>query len=252
MADKPSKAPAKKADDRMIYKAIAAMAILAVILLLLPIMRRSYENIDNFGTWQTVLKWVAIGCGALTVVSAVLTAILGGKAKKYAAAGIVVFAVLALAALALYLFAYEAFPYLYFFTIAGAALYLVHLLYPLDFLLIAALTTLTGAVFYLHGRRAIATTPIIVLYAIMAVLIVADMLLAKRSEKHSGRVRFGKLSFRFYARKGGAKPTYCVGAVLLACIAASLIFGSVFAYYCVYFTAALLFVLACYYTFRLD
>ena len=250
MAKQNSKQPNRQ-EDTVIYRAIVDLAIVVIALLVLPVISRQYGNIDLYFAWRTAFLWIAI-CGAVLTAAAAIVATSVKSARKI---GVIVacgLAVITLCSLALYVFAYPAIPYLYYFFIAGGALYLLYLLYPIDFVAIAALMTLAGGVFYLHGAAGMLTRYAAVLYAILVLLILADIYFANRATKHSGRVHMGKKSFRFFARKGGALPTYAAAAVLIACIAAALIFGSVFASYCVYGVAAVLFIFACYYTFQLD
>ncbi|MBQ7255704.1 MAG: hypothetical protein IJS31_05625 [Oscillospiraceae bacterium] len=240
-----------KKEDTVVYRAIADLAIVIVSLLILPLIRSQYANADLFEAWRNAFLWITI-CGAVLAVAAAVIAAAVKSVRKIGVIAACGLAVIAIASLALYLFAYPVIPYLYYFVIAGGALYLIYLLYPVDFVAIATLMTLAGGVFYLHGAAGMLTRSSIVLYAILVLLIAADVYFASRAVKHSGRVHMGKKSFRFYARKGGALPTYAAAAVLIACIAAAILFGSVFAGYCVYGVAAVLFIFACYYTFQLD
>ena len=93
---------------------------------------------------------------------------------------------------------------------------------------------------------------VIALYCVMAVLLVVSFLLTRKAAQASGVCRVGKLRFRLFASKGTPIPLYLCSAVWVACIAASILLGSAFAYYCVHAAAGALFIAACYYTIKLD
>ena len=247
------KTPGKKAEDMVIYKACIDLAIFIVGFLLLRWASADYGVPDTFDAWRCGLQWTAIACIPLTIAGIVLS-VLKKQARKAWIAATIGVAIFGLVCLALYIFAYEPLPYLYFLLIAGCALYLVKLLYPMDFFIIATVTTLSGTAFYLHGHWGYASNFVLALYILNIVVMAVVIFLCKNASANDGRVickKCGK-SKVLYAGKAGATPMYATCAILLACTIAALIIGSVFAYYCVYAAAAYLFIAACYYTIRLN
>ena len=126
------------------------------------------------------------------------------------------------------------------------------ILYPRDFFLIALLTTLAGAVFYLHHLRQGLTTGVLALYVVLALMMAAALFLGRAADKHKGLIHCKDLRFRLYSGSAGSKPLYLTIVIWLVCVIASLLAGPLFAYYCLFAAAGYLFILACYYTIRLN
>ncbi len=239
----------QKKQDTVIYRALIDMLIAIALFVFLRIVNRSYSTPGGFDVWREAFRWISIGGAALAAVGVVLK--LMKKAPRLAAWLLCVGAAIGVIGLLLFRYWVSPIPWLYFITIAGGALYLVWLLYPHDFFLIAFLTTCCGGAFYLHGKSGLGLT-VIALYGVMAVLLVLSFLATRKAAQASGIFRSGKLRFRLFAAKGTPVPLYLCCAVWLACIAGALLIGNAFAYYCVYVAAGALFIAACYYTIKLD
>lgn len=242
---------AAKPADNMIYKALLDAVILCIGIFLLQYIGRNYVMTDRFIAWNEglgVAAWVALAVG---VIGAGLAFVKQATVKKIGVVAAAVGLVLAAAFGALHQ-TYEAMPYLYFVLIAGCSLYLIYLLYPLDFFLIATLTTLSGGAFYLHGQSSSTGKSDIILYAVIIVLAIAALVTAHKAAMNNGVIPFGKKSLRLFAGKSGATPLYLTCAITVACVAASMVLGGTFAFYCVYAAVGGLFVAACYYTIRLN
>lgn len=244
--------PAKKPEDSIMYKAAITLAILVAGFFLLQTIDRNYGLADAYESWNLAFKWSAI-VSAVLCVAGTVTAILGkGILRKAGIAAAVTFAVLAVSAWLLFKFWYAPIGYLYFFLIAGCALYLISLIYPKDFTAIAALATAIGAVFYFHGKMGYLNTTGIVLYVLASVLLLAAMVLTWKATSQNGILTVSGKTLRLFRGKAGPIPLYLTGAIGAACIIACLLLGSTFAYYCTYAAAGGLFIAACYYTIRLD
>lgn len=239
----------RKKQDAVIYKAMLDMLITVIVLMLLRLINRHYSTSGGFEAWREAFRWISVGGAAVAAAGLILMLL---KKKPTLAAWLLCVGA-AVAAVALLFFRYwvSPLPWLTFLTVAAGALYLVWLLYPHDFFLVALLTTGCGGAFYLHGKNGLGLT-VSLLYAVMAILLVLSFLAARKASGNSGVFRSGKLRFRLYNAKGTPVPLYLCCAVWAACIAAALALGGVFAYYCVYVAAGALFIAACYYTIRLD
>ena len=250
MANKQEKELQKrKNQDTVIYRAIIDILLAVAALVLLRFINNNYSKPINQDSWREAFRWIAFGGAAITAAGVVLLFL--KKAPRVASWLLCVGAVIAAVALLLFRFWYTPIPWLTYLTIAGGSLYLVWLLYPHDFFLIALLTTLVGTSFYLHGKFGPGNT-VIALYVISSVLLVLSFLMTRKAAQHSGVFRFKALRFRLFASKGTPLPVYLCCAIGAACVVASLLLGSTFAYYCVYVAAGALFIAACYYTIKLD
>jgi len=243
---------AHKPQDNTIYKAMGAMGFLCIGILLLQVLKNHYTTLDEILALRPIFGWCAIVGLAAAVVGLVMVFLKKEAVRK---AGIITLAAGAAAAAVfggLYSYLNSAISYLYFFIIAASALYLVWLLYPHDFCLLATLATLSGGIFYLHGQRGYTSTLTVVLYLVLVVLILGTILICQKAAKNNGILTlFGK-TWRLFSAKSGIMPLYLACAILLACIVAALLLGSTFAFYCVYAAVGGLFVAACYYTIRLS
>lgn len=239
----------RKNQDTVIYRAMIDIFIAVAMLVLLRIVNRNYSTAGGFEGWRSAFRWVSVAGAAIAAVGAVL--LLLKKAPRLRAWLLCVGAAVAVIGLLFFRYWVAPVPWLYFFTIAGGALYLVWLLYPHDFFLFAFLTTGCGGVFYLHGKNGLSLL-VIAFYCVMAALLLCGFLATRKAAQAGGICRFGKLRFRLFGSKGTPIPLYLCCAVWAACILAALLIGSAFAYYCVYAAAGALFIAACYYTIKLD
>jgi len=241
-----------QSEDNTIYKAAAALGLLMLFTLLLQLVDKNYVYADRFRTWRNGLKWTAIVSLALTAISVAAALLTKGNLRKAGFFSTGFFGVLALGAGDLYKFWIVHLDHMQFIVVAACALYLVWLLYSHDFFLIALQAALCGGAFYLHGSKNSTSTSTVVLYALLILLSLAVLFLACKAGKNGGLVSLGKLQFRLFSGKAGPMPLYLSCAIALACLAAALLFGSMFALYCVYAAAGGLFIAACYYTIRLN
>ncbi len=243
---------APKPQDNTIYKAMAAMGFLCVGILLLQVLKNNYTSLEDIVANRPIFRWVAIG-GLAAAVAGLIMVFLKKPAVRMTGIGVLAAGiVVAVACGSLYVYLTVAISYLYFFVIASSALYLIWLLYPHDFCLLATLATLSGGAFYLHGQRSYTSSITVLLYLILAVLILATVVICQKAAKNDGVLTCKGQTLRLFSGKAGTMPLYLTCAILLACIVAALILGSTFAFYCVYAAVGGLFVAACYYTIRLN
>lgn len=249
---KQKQSPVRKPEDSIMYKAAIALGILCAGFFLLQLIDRQYGMADLYDSWNLAFKWSSIVCAVLF--AAGLAAALAGKGmlRKVGIAAGAVFALLAAASWSLFRFWYEPIGYLYFFLIAGCVLYLISLLYPKDFTVIASLITASGAVFYLHGKQVIASTGTVILYVLIAFALLVLSVLTWKAVANGSTVTIGNKTLRLFRGKAGPLPLYLTVAITAALIIACLLLGGTFAYYCTYAAAGGLFIAACYYTIRLD
>jgi len=90
-----------------------------------------------------------------------------------------------------------------------------------------------------------------VLLAAAACLLIT-VYLAHSGAKHAGMVHFGKKKILMFSSKYTPTLHYLICGLWLVCIAAALLLGSLFSYYCMFAAVAVEFIAAVYYTFQLN
>ena len=244
----------QKPVDNTIYKAMADMGIVCVLLFLLQYAEKCYYYPPLWGKLSPILPYLMAVSAVLAVAGVVLALLARGK-KLLRGVGItatLTFAYLAGGCYMMFNHWASAMSILYFVAIAGGCLYLIWILYPHDFFLISLLSTLSGAAFYLHGQQGDTSTKMIIAYCGLIALSILALGLTVLAGKNGGLLRWGKKHFRLFVGKQGAMPLYLACSINLACLAACIFLGSIFAYYCVFAAVGGLFVAACYYTMGLN
>ena len=252
MANKPAKTPQQAKEDSVIYKAAIDLGILIAAFYAFNYLNKVYPTTDGFFLIHPILLWVAI-ISAVFAIGAAAFALTrpAGKKKTWVGCAIIFF-VLALFAYSLNRLWMRPLPLISLFTYSACILYLIYLIYPVDFTAIALITGLTGYGFYLHDQRGGVTRLVLVVYAAACLLSLAAIIAAGFAAKHSGKLTVGKYSFRLYDGADGPIPLYLTGTLWIVCIAAALIAGNTFAHYGLYAAGGFAFIAACYYTINLN
>lgn len=251
-ANKPAKTPEQIKEDAVVYKAAIDLGILLIAFYLISYLNKAYPTNEGFFIVQPITLWVTI-LSAIAAVGCAVVAFIrpSGKKKAWIVCAVILFA-LALCALSLNRLWMRPLPIISLLVYGACILYLIYLLYPLDFTVIAFLTGLTGYGFYLHDQRCGVTRLVLAIYAVSCLLCIAAIILAGFAAKRSGKLTVGKYSFRLYDGAEGPIPLYLTGTLWIVCIAAALIVGSTFAHYGLYAAGGFAFIAACYYTINLN
>ena len=196
---------------------------------------------------------VTLVCAALAVVSIVLALVLKNRTVRaicpYTAA---VFALFAVTALALRLFWVQPLHALYILNAAVYCLYIVYMLYRMEFFLVSLITVLAGTVFYFfsNGFGLNARSIVLALILLAAIAIVA--VIAMQAGKRNGLVPFAGCTYRVFPPKFSPVMLCITCAVWLVCFVLTLILGATFSYYCMFAAVAFELIAAVYYTFQLK
>lgn len=250
--NKSAKTPEQIKEDAVIYKAAADLGILLLAFYLINYLNNVYPVTEGFFLIRPWLLAITI-IGAVAAVGSVITAFLrpNGKKKVWIMCAIISIA-LAASAYSLYQLWMRPLPLISVLVYGSCILYLIYLLYPMDFTVIAFLTGLTGYGFYLHDQRGGITRLVLAIYAVSCLLCLAAIVLTGLAAKKSGKLTVGKFSLRLYSGTEGPIPLYLTGTLWIVCIAAALIAGSTFAHYGLYAAGGFAFIAACYYTINLN
>ena len=248
-----SRQKSKKSDDSVVLKVMIALALLVFSIYMLQMISNAYGTLDGFERLYPVMLTVTLVCAALAVVSIVLALVLKNRTVRvicpYTAA---VFALFAVTALALRLFWVQPLHALYILNAAVYCLYIVYMLYRMEFFLVSLITVLAGTVFYFfsNGFGLNARSIVLALILLAAIAIVA--VIAMQAGKRNGLVPFAGCTYRVFPPKFSPVMLCITCAVWLVCFVLTLILGTTFSYYCMFAAVAFELIAAVYYTFQLK
>lgn len=248
-----SRQKSKKSDDSVVLKVMIALALLVFSIYMLQMISNAYGTLDGFERLYPVMLTVTLVCAALAVVSIVLALVLKNRTVRaicpYTAA---VFALFAVTALALRLFWVQPLHALYILNAAVYCLYIVYMLYRMEFFLVSLITVLAGTVFYFfsNGFGLNARSIVLALILLAAIAIVA--VIAMQAGKRNGLVPFAGCTYRVFPPKFSPVMLCITCAVWLVCFVLTLILGATFSYYCMFAAMAFELIAAVYYTFQLK
>ena len=248
-----SRQKSKKSDDSVVLKVMIALALLVFSIYMLQMISNAYGTLDGFERLYPVMLTVTLVCAALAVVSIVLALVLKNRTVRaicpYTAA---VFALFAVTALALRLFWVQPLHALYILNAAVYCLYIVYMLYRMEFFLVSLITVLAGTVFYFFSNGFGLNTRSIVLALILLAAIAIVAVIAMQAGKRNGLVPFAGCTYRVFPPKFSPVMLCITCAVWLVCFVLTLILGATFSYYCMFAAVAFELIAAVYYTFQLK
>lgn len=273
MAMKKRAVPPKKHtnDDTVIYKVMAALGILCILLLTVQMLSRWYVQIDYLFPMMTVFFWLAIVLAVAAVALAVLWRTKRGKSRFWRAAGLPLFILTLLLAVTfavLYATWVEYVTALYVVYIAAAVLYMIALLYQHEFFLLSLLNVCAGAVFFrlyqireegvlpwqrqeVHYGPALSTQALLLIIGLVVVILAATSLMFFARRKGGKLKLFGKQR-QLFSSDASALLLYISSALWILCLIASALLGATFAYYCIFAVAVFELIAAVYYTLKLS
>lgn len=250
--------PAAHNDDSVIYKVMIALGILCVAVLGLQMVGRTYGTADGITSVKTLVTWGAVIFGAAALVVLILGLFRGKqmpRLRKFYLPLFVVLALFAFACFALRQYWVSPLPYLYFIFIAATVLYMIFLLYQMEFFLLSLCNVAAGLVFYLlsqlypDGRG---TLNSLILNVGLVILLAVVATLAFLAARNGGKIKWKEDAIRVFQPRFSPVPLYLTMAIWLVCLIAAFFLGSTLAYYCMFGAAAWELVCAVYYTFKLS
>lgn len=248
-----SRQKSKKSDDSVVLKVMIALALLVFSIYMLQVISNAYGTLDGFERLYPVMLTVTLVCAALAIVSIVLALVLKNRTVRaicpYTAA---VFALFAVTALALRLFWVQPLHALYILNAAVYCLYIVYMLYRMEFFLVSLITVLAGTVFYFFSNGFGLNARSIVLALILLAAIAIAAVIAMQAGKCNGLVPFAGCTYRVFPPKFSPVMLCITCAVWLVCFVLTLILGATFSYYCMFAAVAFELIAAVYYTFQLK
>ena len=244
---------ASSSDSELMLGIFGACALLIVSLILLRRVGQLYVTSDGFDL---------IYPGSLRCFRICIPIVLAGIAvpffwrrplvRKIGSAVAVIAALAGLSGLLLRYYWTDYLTFLYYLHAMVYCLYIVFMLYRAEFFVVSLVTGLAGGFFFsFYHSASLAGQNVILLIALLAAAAGAAVL-AHLADRHNGSVVLGKKTFRVFPAGYNPLAVYIVCAVWVVCLAASLLLGSLFSYYCMFAAIAIELIAAVYYTFQLK
>ena len=239
---------AQKPRDFTVIKVMVALVLLIASVFALRAIGRVYATVSGFDAIYPAAKTVAIV--ALVLAAASIVGLIAARRSVVGTVSGYVLPVALLAAfsaLVLRRYLNDQMRLLYFVHAAVYCLYIIELLYHAEFFTVSLVTLLAGWTFYrcVPGVSVFWT----VLLAIVIVLAALTAYLAHRG--HGVIKLFGK-KIRLFPKTFAPLPILVTCALWLLCLIASVVVGSLLAYYCMFAAIAFELISAVYYTFQLK
>ncbi len=234
-------------NDNTINKAAYGLGIFIILLLavsrLVPYYERNgylFEIRDALGILQYVFAGLGLVCFALWFV-------LQKKKSKWSTLSLAFSALFLLSAFTAYFLFTTWVSYvtmLYIGYVVLLAIFLVYLLYPIEFFLITIAVVMSGVAFYTMRNGA---TSMLNLGLVFFFLLLCG-LLAYMGGKSKGKV----LKKQIFSPNFNPTNLYLNSALWIVCLVLALVLGPVFAYYCLFAAGAVWLIFAVYYTVKLS
>lgn len=241
-----------RADDLVVYKVTAALVALCVCLVALRKLRSFYGTVGGMEVLDPLTLWIA-GIGAAVFVAGCVACALW---KNRAARAVLplftmVAALAALTGVNMKLFWTQGFSSLYFLCCGMFIQYIILQLYQWEFFLFSLSTISAGFAFFCWSSGFGWNAWSVGVLALTVVVLVGSAVVTRLAAK-TGILTLGKRSFHLFSSRFNPALLYLASGLWLACLAAALLLGSLFAYYSMFAAIAVEFIAAVYYTFQLN
>lgn len=239
--------------DYTVLKTMCALGLLVVSLFALKLIGGFVTTLEGF---EKVLSLASAGwivCLALAVISAVGCILLKPSALRTAAAYVLPVSLLwTFSFLILKTFLGDQMQLLYFAHTTVYCLYIIFMLYRTEFTLVSLMTILAGWTFYRYYPLGRFTSRILICTLLLAAAMAVSVLSAFFANKSRGVIRIGGTKLHLFPKSFSPMFLYVTAGIWAVCLLASLLVGSLFAYYCLFAAIALELIAAVYYTFQLK
>lgn len=243
---------AKRADDLIVYKVMAALLLLCVSLMGLRRLRKYYGTVGGMEVLDPLTIWIAvIGCLLFAACIILLLTWKNKAARNILPIAALVAALVAITGTSMRMFWTQGFSSLYFLCCALFVQYIILQLYRGEFFLFSLCTISAGFTFFTLSGGFDWNPWSIVTLALTVVILLGTAVIAKLASK-TGCVVLGGKKLHLFPSRFNPALLYLAAGLWLVCLAAALLLGSLFAYYCMFAAIAVEFIAAVYYTFQLN
>lgn len=242
-----------KADNAVVYNVLICLLLMGSILMLLQALKDYYGTNGGFtALYPRTFLIAGIGAGVFVL------SLAGAAFWKNPIARTCLFwlsvigVVTAATGVVMRVTWVDGFSLLYYLVCVIALQYIVFQLYRWEFFLFSLPTAAAGLMF-LSFRQYFAWTPWnLGVLALALVILVGTAVVTLLASRRKGMLIFGKVRLSLFSAKSHPVLIYLAAALWLICIIATLLLGSLFAYYCLFAALAVELIAAVYYTFQLN
>lgn len=257
--DKKKRSAQKQLEDRTLDRVLLWFGAAVLIELLVLLANRFYINYRvgeiNFVAGLDKFIWIL---GYVALAAAVVGAVWawrswqGGEHRSFPAACAFFFLVLGLSCFVIRKFKESGVQLLQVAVPVVAVLALIYYLYQREFFCITALSGMGLLALWIYRRSNGGHLVLLYTYlAVLAVLLLGGVLLARALQKGDGILRRGGQELRLLPRGANYATIYATCGFIAACVIAAFLLGSAAAYYIFLVLVAWIFVMAVYYTVKL-
>lgn len=241
-----------KADDLVVYKVTAALVALCVCLVALRKLRSFYGTLGGMELLDPLTLWIA-GAGLLIFAACCVACVLWKNkiARTVLPLCAMAAALAALTGVNMKLFWTQGFSSLYFLCCGMFVQYIILQLYQWEFFLFSLSTVSAGFAFFCWSSGFGWNVWSVCVLALTVVVLIGCAVVTRLASK-TGMLTLSKRSFHLFSSKFNPALLYLASGLWLACLAAALLLGSLFAYYSMFAAIAVEFIAAVYYTFQLN
>ena len=243
----------KTTNNAAVYQVMAALVLLCGGLTVLRKLRASFSTVGGMETLDRLVPWMIIvgfvGCVAVAVVWAVWKNKTGRVFLPWC---VVILGMTGVTGLSMKLFWTQGFSALYFLWVAVMVQIIIFMLYGWEFFLFSLPTAAAGFLFLNFSTGFTMSLWNVGVLLLAAVCMLVTVFCSRNASRHNGILTVGKLRIPMFSGKYTPTLHYLVCGLWLVCIAAALLLGSLFSYYCMFAAVAAEFIAAVYYTFQLN
>lgn len=248
----PEKLLKEKAENLAVYQVVAALVLMCGSITALRSLRSFYATVRGMAVLDPLTLWIA-GIGvAVFLISFILFLTQKNKVVRLILPFcLMISALTAVTGISMNLFWTQGFSSLYFLCCAMFIQYIVLHLYHWEFFLFSLSTVSAGFACFTFSNGMGWNLWNTVVMGLAALILVGIVVITKRSSK-TGILHMGRREIKLFSSKSNPSLLYLVSGLWLACLAAAVVLGSLFAYYCMFAAIAVEFIAAVYYTFQLN
>lgn len=248
----PEKLQKEKAENLAVYQVMAALILMGAGVTALRSLRKYYATVGGMSVLDPLTMWIAgLGLAAFVVSFVLLLTQKNRVVRLVLPFCMMISALIAVTGISMKLFWTQGFSSLYFLCCAMFIQYIVLHLYHWEFFLFSLSTVSAGFACFTFSNGAGWTVWNAVVMALAAAILIGVLIVTKLASK-TGSCKLGSREVTLFSSRFNPSLLYLVCVLWLACLAAAVILGSLFAYYCMFAAIAVEFIAAVYYTFQLN
>lgn len=240
--------------DAVVYKVMVALVLACAALLGLRAFRNYLDSPVGLARFYDQSLWIAIsGLLVMVVSGAVLLALRKKFAVRLVLPWVLVLGIVtAFTGWNVRASHTQDFTFLYFLVLAFLVQYIIFQLYQWEFFLFSLSTVTAGGLFFSFDKGIYWTGKNVLLMVVVLVVLFGTAFCTVKASKNRGWLQLGSKKLRLFYPKATPILICIVDVLWLICIVATLLLGSLFAYYGKYAALAVEFIAAVYYTFQLN